>query len=94
MSDEGDDIPELEIDGVLDLHMFRPSEVSDLVPTWLEECKARGIFEVRIIHGRGKGVLLRTVHAILERRDDVVQFGLAPATLGGWGATVATLRAG
>lgn len=91
MSD--DEIPELEINGVLDLHMFRPSEVSDLVPTWLDECKARGIYEVRIIHGKGKGMLLRTVHAILSRRDDVVHFALAPTSLGGWGATIATLRA-
>lgn len=90
MSD--DDYVELEIDGVLDLHTFRPSDVPDLVPTWLDECKARGILEVRIIHGKGKGTLRRTVHAILERRTDVVRFGLAPAHLGGWGATVVLLR--
>lgn len=91
-SDEEEPIVQLEIDGVLDLHTFRPNEVSDLVPTWLDECKAHGIYEVRIIHGKGRGVLRRTVHAILERREDVVSFGLAPAHLGGWGATVATLR--
>ncbi len=90
MSDD-DEIVSLEIDGVLDLHTFRPSEVPDLVPTWLDECKAHGILEVRIIHGKGRGVLRRTVHAILERREDVIRFGLAPAHLGGWGATVATL---
>jgi dsDNA-specific endonuclease/ATPase MutS2 len=90
MSEE-DEIVELVIDGVLDLHTFRPEEISDLVPTWLDECKVRGIFEVRIIHGKGRGALRRTVHAILERRADVLRFGLAPAHLGGWGATVALL---
>jgi DNA-nicking Smr family endonuclease len=91
MSDDPDDAVPLEIDGVLDLHTFRPADVPDLVPTWLDECKAHGHFEVRIIHGKGKGVLRRTVHAILERRSDVVSYVLAPAHLGGWGATVIVL---
>jgi dsDNA-specific endonuclease/ATPase MutS2 len=90
---DDDDYTELAIDGVLDLHTFRPSDVPDLVPTWLDECKTRGILEVRIIHGKGKGTLRRTVHAILDRRSDVVSYNLAPAHLGGWGATVAVLRA-
>lgn len=88
--DDDDAVP-LAIDGVLDLHTFRPSDVPDLVPTWLDECKAHGLFEVRIIHGKGRGVLRRTVHAILDRRADVVSYALAPAHLGGWGATVVVL---
>lgn len=68
----------LEIDGVLDLHTFSPRDVPDLVPTYLDECRARGILEVRIIHGKGTGTLRRTVHAILDRRDDVVRYALAP----------------
>lgn len=96
MSDADDELPEgvvrLAIDGVLDLHTFSPREVPDLVPTWLDECRAHGLTEVRIIHGKGKGVLRRTVHAILERREDVVSYALAPAHLGGWGATVAVLK--
>ena len=59
---------ELPIDGILDLHTFLPREVPDLVKTWLDECRARGIRELRIIHGKGRGNLRRTVHAILERR--------------------------
>lgn len=94
MDDPDDEIVELPIDGVLDLHTFAPRDVPDLVPTWLDECKRAGITEVRIIHGKGKGVLRRTVHAILERREDVIEHALAPAHLGGWGATVARLRLG
>lgn len=90
--EEDGELVELPIDGILDLHAFAPREVADLVTTWLDECRARGILEVRIIHGKGVGALRRTVHAILSRRPDVVAFSLAPAERGGWGATVATLR--
>ena len=82
----------IPIDGVLDLHLFRPAEVKDLVPTYLEECRERGILQVRIIHGKGTGALRETVHAILRRTPAVVSFGLAPGNAGGWGATVVELK--
>lgn len=87
-----DVVVELPIDGVLDLHTFRPSEVAALIADYLDECQRRGILEVRIIHGKGKGTLRRTTHAVLERRADVASFGLAPPERGGWGATLVTLR--
>ena len=52
-----------------------------------------GILQVRIIHGKGIGALRETVHAVLRRTPDVLSFGLAPAELGGWGATVVELAA-
>lgn len=87
-----DDAVPLPIDGVLDLHTFAPRDVADLVPTWLDECRAHGLRELRIVHGKGTGQLRRTVHAILARRSDVQSFGLAPPERGGWGATLVTLR--
>ena len=47
----------LPIDGVLDLHTFRPGDVKGLVPEYLAECRLSGILQVRIIHGKGSGVL-------------------------------------
>ena len=85
---------EIPIDGVLDLHPFLPAEVKDLVPTYLEECRKRGILRVRIIHGKGTGALRETVHALLRRTAGVVAFGLAPSHAGGWGATVVELEKG
>lgn len=90
--DESEPVFELPIDGVLDLHTFLPREVGDLVPTWLDACRERGLEELRIVHGKGTGSLRRTVHAILARRADVLSFRLAPETRGGWGATLVTLR--
>jgi DNA-nicking Smr family endonuclease len=86
-----DDPVELPIDGTLDLHAFRPDEVGDLVPEWLEACRARGILEVRIVHGKGTGALRRTVAALLARDPRVTAFRAADEGAGGWGATLATL---
>ncbi len=87
----GDPI-ELEITDVLDLHSFPPGEVADLVRDWLDAAHARGLRDLRIIHGRGIGVQRRTVRTLLERDPRVVAFGDAPETAGGWGATWVKLR--
>ena len=93
MTEDDDTEPlELPINGVLDLHTFRPQDVNELIPDYLAECRKRGICSVRIIHGKGIGALRETVHAILRRMPEVVSFGLAPENAGGWGATVVTLR--
>lgn len=89
---QNDDAVEIPIDGVLDLHHFRPSDIRDLVPDYLAACRERGIFSVRIIHGKGIGNLRRTVHALLERLPGVVSFGLAGEDAGGWGATLVELK--
>lgn len=83
----------IPIDGVLDLHTFRPAEVRRLVPDYLRACRDAGILQVRIIHGKGTGTLRETVHALLRRDAAVRSFALADETCGGWGATRVTLRA-
>ena len=83
---------ELTIDGTLDLHTFRPGEVRELVPAYLAECSEKGILQVRIIHGKGTGMLREKVHAILRKMPEVASFRLAGEDGGGWGATLVTLR--
>jgi DNA-nicking Smr family endonuclease len=83
---------ELPIDGVLDLHTFHPREVRDLLAEYLTACREKGILEVRIIHGKGTGMLRETFHALLKRLPEVVSFRLAGQDAGSWGATIVRLR--
>jgi dsDNA-specific endonuclease/ATPase MutS2 len=88
-----DEVTVVEIGDELDLHTFRPSEVKELVPDYLDEAAAKGFTEVRIIHGKGTGTLRRTVHAILDRHPRVASYQLAGERGGSWGATIVVLRA-
>jgi len=81
---------EYPIDGTLDLHVFDPSDVGELVPEYLRACREKGILEVRIIHGKGTGTLRRRVRGLLDEDERVVDFHKA-MDAGGWGATIAYL---
>lgn len=83
---------ELPIDGVLDLHAFPPPQIKELVTDYLGACQERGILTVRIIHGKGIGALQRTVHALLARHSEVVEYWLDHTLFSGAGATVVRLR--
>lgn len=82
----------IPIDGVLDLHAFRPAEIASLIPDYLGECRKRGLIHIRIIHGKGTGILRRLVHAQLARIDYVTDFRLGDTTNGSWGVTMVTIR--
>jgi DNA-nicking Smr family endonuclease len=83
----------LPIEGVLDLHTFSPRQTKDLVLDYLAACQEKGLREVRLIHGKGLGVLKRTVHALLARHPEVIEFHLDHPQFSGDGATVVHLRA-
>lgn len=89
---DGGEPVRLPITGELDLHTFRPADLGGLIPAYLDECVARGIREVRIIHGKGTGTLRTTVHALLRRSPRVLSFRAGDETSGSWGATWVTLR--
>lgn len=86
--DPNEDIIEIPIDGVLDLHTFSPKEIKDLIPTYLDECLKLGITEVNIIHGKGKGVLRNIVHSILDKYPYVKSYRCSD----NWGSTSVILK--
>ena len=92
MSDSPDEPVEIAVDGVLDLHAFDPRDLGSLIPDYLAACHERGLRHVRLIHGKGKGAVRESVHALLSRSPLVAGFRLAGADAGGWGATLVDLR--
>lgn len=79
------------IQDALDLHSFRPGEVTAVVAEYLEEARAAGLGEVRLIHGRGRGVQRAALRRLLAEAPGVIGFADAAADRGGWGATVVRL---
>ena len=89
-----EDSIEYPINGILDLHYFSPRDLKNLISDYIHECLKREIYVVRIIHGKGKGILRGRVHSILNRLKEVESFRLAGEDEGGWGATVVYLKHG
>jgi len=83
---------EIPIDGILDLHTFNPKEVKPLLYDYINACREKRIFSLRIIHGKGTGVLKKRVQKIIEAHPDVDFFSDAPHDAGGWGATLVELK--
>jgi DNA-nicking Smr family endonuclease len=78
------------IEDALDLHPFAPRDIKSVVDEYVTAAHAAGFREVRLIHGRGKGVQRGIVQQALERHELVEAFWDAPESH--LGATVAQLR--
>ena len=90
MTDPRDPV-RLPIEPSLDLHPFAPRDIPSIVEEYVSAAHEAGLREVRLIHGRGKGVQRGIVQAALERHPLVEEFWDATETH--LGATVARLRA-
>ena len=82
----------IPIEDSLDLHTFLPRDIPDLLEDYLIECLKAGLYSVRIIHGKGKGVQKRRVQGLLQKNSLVSSFKDAPPEAGGWGATLVELK--
>jgi DNA-nicking Smr family endonuclease len=77
------------IEDSIDLHAFQPRDIKPLVGDYLEAAWEAGLREVRLIHGRGRGIQRGIVQNALERHPLVVEFWDAPESH--LGATIARL---
>jgi DNA-nicking Smr family endonuclease len=84
------DAHHIPIEDRLDLHAFAPRDVRSVVEEYITAAHAAGLTEVRLIHGRGKGVQRGIVQQALEEHPLVEAFWDAAETH--LGATVARLR--
>jgi len=80
------------IEDILDLHTFNPKEIPYLIEDYIDACMEKGIFSVRIIHGKGQGFLRKRVQGLLDKNPNIISFQDAPPEAGGWGATLAELK--
>jgi DNA-nicking Smr family endonuclease len=96
MSDEDPEAPDeplvLPIEDSIDLHPFAPKDIPSVVESYLEAAREAGLEEVRVIHGRGKGVQKERVRQTLARSEHVAHFEEATPDRGGFGATVVKLK--
>ena len=68
------------IDRELDLHAFAPADIVSVVEEYINEAARKGLVEVRVVHGRGRGVQRGQVQAALERHPLVLEFCDDPAS--------------
>jgi len=69
-----DEPVEVAIGPELDLHSFAPADIPSVVAVYLTAAAASGLGEVRLVHGRGRGVQRGIVQATLERHPLVAEF--------------------
>ena len=82
-----DEVLVVPIEASIDLHHFAPRDIPSVVDEYLREAAEKGLTEVRVIHGRGKGVQRQRVQKQLSRHPLVIAF-----SSDGLGSTLATLR--
>ena len=84
-----DRVVRIPIEAELDLHAFAPAEIRSVVEEYVEAAAAAGLREVRLVHGRGRGVQRGIVQAALDRHPKVIEFWDDSASH--LGATIARL---
>jgi len=83
-------VKRIPIERSLDLHTFQPRDIKSVVEEYVNVAHEAGLREVRLIHGRGRGVQRGIVQSVLEKHPLVESFDDAPESH--LGATNAILR--
>ena len=85
-----DDPIRIPIEAELDLHAFAPHDVASVVTEYVSAAARAGFRDVRVVHGRGRGVQRGIVQAALNRHPCVEAF--RDDTASHLGATLVRLR--
>ena len=76
----------------LDLRGHRAEEALDMLHHFLDEALLLSEKEVRILHGKGYGILMQVIHQELKSMREVRTFHPEKVELGGVGVTIVQLR--
>ena len=76
----------------LDLRGLRRDEAAEALDRYLNDAYLGGLRQVRIIHGKGKGVLRAITRAVLDRHPLVIGYTDGDEASGSWGATIVVLK--
>ena len=79
----------IPIEAEIDLHAFAPRDIPSVVEEYVLAAFEAGLREVRIVHGRGKGIQRGIVQATLDQHPRVIEFW--DDTRAHLGATIARL---
>lgn len=71
MSDGAHRVP---IEAEIDLHAFAPRDIVSVVEEYVRAAAEMGLTDVRLVHGRGRGIQRGLVQAALERHPLVEAF--------------------
>jgi dsDNA-specific endonuclease/ATPase MutS2 len=85
-----EEIVPIPIEPELDLHPFAARDTASVVEEYINSAAAAGLHEVRIVHGRGRGVQRGIVQAALDRHPRVITFW--DDTASQLGATIAAIK--
>jgi DNA-nicking Smr family endonuclease len=64
----------LPIEREIDLHTFAPRDIPSVVDEYIRAAHEAGLRELRLIHGRGRGIQRGIVQQVLERHPLVAEF--------------------
>jgi DNA mismatch repair protein MutS2 len=76
----------------LDLRGHRAEEALDMLHKFIDEAMLLSEKEVRILHGKGYGILMQVIHQELHTMHEVRTYRPEKVELGGVGVTIVQLR--
>ena len=80
------------VEANLDLHGLDRHAALSETELFLKKARKQGLRCVRIVHGKGLGILKAKLRKWLPLKDEVLAFTQAPAAQGGGGALLVLLR--
>ena len=76
----------------LDVRGKRAEEITEIIEKYIDEALLLKVYNVRILHGKGSGVLRAIIHRLLSGHPNVVAFEPEHVEHGGDGITVVSLQ--